>query len=218
MSDSTATGPGPQSVPADTEPGGESTPLDTEGDGPVGLQDRTRTDEKGSPATNQAKAEPMPPTPGHRDPTATLTPPPLDEMTVGADDPQRPSFGAPAPVAAGVGPANAPRDLSGPGAAPAEERPTVDATATTGTDLGPEVPGSSTPGESHRAPGLQGRTSPAEQVETDVEDSAAGMVRDTGRPSGSGDVHGVPVPTETPSAGTSEEHGVVQGARIPRSD
>jgi hypothetical protein len=210
-------------VPRDDQPGGESTPLDTEGDGPVGLQDRMRTDEKGSPATNQGKAEPMPPAPGHRDPAAPLVPPALDEMTVGATDPQRPSLGAAAPTSSAEagpadGPSHAPRDLSGPGEAPFETRPTVDGTSPTGTDRGPEVPGSASAGRSHRAPGLQGRTSPAEQVETDVEDSAAAMVRDTGRPAGSGDPHGVESVGETPSQGTSEEHGVVQGARIPRSD
>jgi len=216
-------------LPRDSEPGGESTQLDTEGDGPVGLEDRTRTDEKGSPATNQAKAEPIAPTPGHRDPNAPLTPPPLDSMTVGADDPQRPSLGLPATGTAssaaagpGDGPGNAPRDLSGSGTVPADDRPLVDATTSTGTDRGPENPVSASPGRSHRAPGLMGQESPAEQVDTDVEDSAAAMVRDTGRPphpdEGGGDVAGVPVPSETPAPGTSGEHGVVQGARIPRSD
>lgn len=199
-------------------------PQDTRGDGPATLQDRVEPGGQGSPATNQGKAEPtMPPTPGHRDPSAPLEPPALDEMTVGADDPQRPSHPAAAELpttgaepAPGDGPANAPRDLSGPGTTPDRTRPTVDTGTSTGTDLGPQNPLSSTPGRSHRAPGLQGQDSPAEQVETDVHDSAAAMVRDTGRPSGAGDVHGVPVPSEEPSPGTSEEHGVVQGARIPQ--
>lgn len=208
-------------LPRDTQPGGESTPLDTEGDGPVGLEDRTRTDEKSSPATNQGKAEPtMPPTPGHSDPSASLDPPALDDMTVGAADPQRPSLGVglggTAPASAG--PSNAPRGLTGPGAAPADERPAPDTASATGTGRGPEVPVSTTPGEAHRAPGHVGRTSPAEQIETDVDDSAAGMTRDTGRDADSGDPHSVPAVGRTPSAGTSEEHGVVQGARIPASD
>ena len=210
---------------------GERAPVER-GDGDaVDLGDRTApgnpgTGYSGSPVGNQGKAEPVPPTPGHADPAAPLTPPTLDEMNVGADDPQRPSHdmaasAAPTSSAApgpGAGPGDAPRDLSGTGQAPAETRPETDATTTTGTDRGPEVPLSTSPGTSHKAPGLQGETSPAEQVETDVEDSAAAMERDTGRPSGSGDTQGVPSVGQTPSAGTSEQHGVVQGARIPRAD
>lgn len=212
-------------MPRDMQPGGESTPLDTEGDGPVGLEDRTRTDEKGSPATNQGKAEPtIPPTPGHADPSAPLDPPALDDMTVGADDPQRPSLGAGlgGTAPASTGSSSAPRGLTGPGAAPADERPIPDTASATGTDRGPEVPVSTTPGRSHRVPGLVGQTSPAEQIETDVDDSAAAMragsARDTGRDADSGDPHSVPAVGRTPSTGTSEEHGVVQGARIPASD
>jgi hypothetical protein len=179
--------PGP--VPSDDEPGGESTPLDTRGDGPVGLEDRTGTDEKSAPATNQGKAEPIPPTPGHRDPTAPLEPPLLEDMNVGAADPQRPSLAGSAPTE-GTRPAGAaPAAAGGPGAAP--------------------------PAASHRAPGLQGSASPAERLETDVDSSAAEMVRDTGRDAGTGDPQGVPVPSTTPSSGTSEEHGAVQGARLP---
>jgi hypothetical protein len=44
------------------------------------------------------------------------------------------------------------------------------------------------------------------------------MTRDTGRPAGGGDARGVTVPGEVAGEGTSGEHGVVQGARIPRSD
>ncbi|MFP5218677.1 MAG: hypothetical protein ACLGIG_02915 [Actinomycetes bacterium] len=191
-----------------------------DGGEPVDLGDRTApgdsgTGYSGSPVGNQGKSEPMPSTPGHRDPNAPLTPPTLDEMNVGADDPQRPSFGSTPPASGAV---SAPGDLSGPGAAPYETRPSVDGTSPTGTDRGPEVPLSSTPGESHRAPGLQGTPSPAERVETDVEESAGAMARDTGRPAGSGDPQGVPAVGTTPSDGTSEEHGVVQGARIPQAD
>jgi hypothetical protein len=128
----------------------------------------------------------MPSSPDHRDPNAPLEPPTLDEMTVGASDPQRPSLPTAAPTAA--------------------------------RGSGREVPVDDSAGEAHRAPGLQGTTPPGEQVETDVEASAAEMVRDTGRPSGAGDVHGVPVPSETASPGTSEESGVVQGARLPGPD
>lgn len=217
-------------MPRDDEPGGADTPLATEGEGPVGLQDRVAPDEKGSPATNQGSAEPMPSTPGHRDPNAggqaqgdlpPLEPPLLAEMNVGAGDPQRPSLGAlTAPTTGaepgpGDGPGNAPRDVSADGVAPFEERPAHLGRTATGVDTGPEVPAGGTTGESHRAPGLQGTPSPAERVETDVQDSAAAMVRETGRESGPGDSQGVPVPSERPSPGTSEESGVVQGARIP---
>lgn len=212
-------------MPRDDEPGGADTPLATEGEGTVGLEARTAPDQKGSPATNQGTAEPMPSTPGHRDPNAPLEPPSLDEMTVGVADPQRPSLptAAAAPTTGaepgpGSGPQSAPRDLSGPGAAPFQERPAGLGRNATGVDLGPDLPSSGTAGQAHRAPGLQGTTSPAEEVETDVDSSAAAMVRDTGRDAGAGNVHGVPVPSEEPSPGTSQEHGVVQGARIPVSD
>jgi hypothetical protein len=201
--------------PRDDEPGGRSTPRDTDGGGPVSLEDRTGAE--GAPAANQAKSEPIPPTQGHPDPTAPLQPPPLDAMNVDVNDPQRPSLGAPRPTGPS-GPGDAPRDLGGPGAPPAAERPVPDTATATGTDLGPENPVSTSAGESHRAPGLQGVPSSAEEVETDVEASAGGMVPDTGRPAGAGDAQGVPVPPGTASAGTSEEHGAVQGARIPASD
>lgn len=200
-------------------------PEDTRGEGTATLADRVEPGGQGSPGTNQGKAEPVPPTPAHSSPAAPLAPPSLEDMNVSTNDPQRPS--APAASAAPTtgaepgpqhGPGNAPRDLSGPGTTPDRIRPTPDMASATGLDLGPENPLSDSTGESHRVPGLLGEESPAEQVETSVEDSAAAMVRDTGRPSGSGDVHGVPVPSEQPAAGSSEEHGVVQGARIPRDD
>ena len=204
------------------DPVDADTPQDVQGDGPATLDDRTEPGGQGSPATNQGKAEPMPSTPGHRDPNAPLEPPLLEDMNVGAADPQRPALdlASSAPTTGAEpgpfdGPAQAPRDLSGPGTTPDETRPTPDMATSTGVDLGPANPLSDSTGESHRAPGLQGTDSPAEQVETDVHASAGAMVRDTGRPSGGGDAHGVPIPSETPSPGTSEEHGVVQGARIP---
>jgi hypothetical protein len=134
-------------------------------------------------------------------------------MNVGADDPQRPSLGGdPARPAAPQGP----RDLSGPGAAPADERPVPDAGVSTGRATGPEEPVSGDrDGTAHRAPGMHGTTPSGERVETDVEASATAMGRDTGRPSGSGDSRVVSLPGQTPLEGSSEEHGVVQGARIP---
>jgi hypothetical protein len=220
MSEQTPTAAESQDVPESVD---ERAPVERGDGGPVDLSDRTApgnpgTGYSGSPVGNQGKAEPMPPTPGHRDPDAPLTPPSLDEMTVGADDPQRPSLGAGLADRPAQAPSAGPRDLGGPGTNPADDRPAPDTTSSTGRATGPEQPVSVTPGESHRAPGLQGTTSPAEQVETDVESSAGHMVRDTGRPSGSGNPHGVDSVGETPSAGTSQEHGVVQGARIPRTD
>lgn len=201
------------------------TPADTRGDGPPTLDDRTEPGGQGSPATNQATSEPMPSTPGHSDPDATLEPPLLEDMNVGAADPQRPSLpAASSEPASGAAPApsdspgSAPRDLGGPGTTPDRLRPMPDMATSTGVDLGPANPVSDSPGESHRAPGMQGVESPAERVDTDVQASAAAMDPDTGRPSGSGDSQGVPIPSETASPGTSEEHGVVQGARIPDND
>jgi hypothetical protein len=208
--------------PADDASSVEADPEDTRGEGSATLADRTEPGGQGSPATNQGKTEPMPSTPGHRDPNALIEPPLLEDMNVGAADAQRPSLptasSAPASWAAGppsATPGSAPRDLSGPGDDPDRLRPTPDLATATGTDLGPANPLPDSTGSSHRAPGLQGSGSPAEEPETDEQASAAAMVRETGRPAGSGDAHGAPVPSEQPSPGTSEEHGVVQGARIP---
>jgi len=201
----------------------ERAPVES-GTDPVGLEERTApgnpgTGYTGSPVGNQGKAEPtMPPTPGHRDPSAPLEPPTLQEMNVGADDAQRPSLAGGLAGGPRGGAHGGPTDLGGAGTVPADDRPAPDTTSSTGRAPGPEQPVSATPGTSHRAPGLQGTTSPAEQVETDVEAGAGHMVRDSGRPSGSGNPHGVESVGEVPSTGTSEEHGVVQGARIPRVD
>lgn len=204
------------------EQGGDvSSPLDTRGEGPVTLDERTEPGGQGSPDTNQGKAEPgIPPRGSGTAPEA----PPLEEMSVGSADPQSPehpaargtaSSGAPAPDAS---PFDAPTDLSGPGSDPDRQRPEVDTETSTGRDKGPETPHQATSGTAQRAPGHDGSTPDGETIETDVEASAAAMVRATGRPSGSGDTHGVAVPSQTPSMGTSEEHGVVQGARIPDPD
>lgn len=207
------------------DPVDADTPQDVQGDGAATLEDRTEPGGLGSPATNQGTAQPMPSTPGHRDPNAPLEPPLLEDMNVGAADPQRPALdaassapasGAAAPSSAGPG--DAPRDLGGPGTTPDRLRPMPDMATSTGAGSGPANPLSDSPGESHRAPGMQGTASPAERVETDVHASAAGMVPETGRMSGGGDAQGVPIPSETASPGTSEEHGVVQGARIPDND
>jgi hypothetical protein len=214
--------------PRDDEPGGESTPLDTQGSGPVGLEDRTRErgtgdDDTSAPASNQGKAEPMPPSPAHADPNAPLAPPTLGEMNVGAADPQAPRH----PAAAGSGlslgaGAAAPTDLGGPGTVPADERPVPSAGSSTGRGTGPEQPVSSTPGTSHRAPGLQGSTGADEAVETDVVSGASrmGPAGPGSRPTDDepGDAQGVPVNAHDAARGTSEEHAQVQGARTPTAD
>lgn len=82
----------------------------------------------------------------------------------------------------------------------------------------PEPQHQDAPGVAHRAPGLQGTASPAERVETDVQASAAAMVAGTGQPAGAGDTHGVDVPSGVPAPGTSEQAGVVQGARTPEAE
>jgi hypothetical protein len=66
---------------------------------------------------------------------------------------------------------------------------------------------------------MQGETGPDELVETDVITSAArmGPASAGGSPTDDepGDSQGVPVPGADAARGTSEEHGVVQGARTP---
>lgn len=152
------------------------------------------SDEKGSPAANQGKREPMPVTPTQPDPNAPLTPPPLEDMNVGSADPQTPRH----PAAAGSG-------LSVDG----------------DVDPGPEHARQDTHGESHRVPGLMGRTGADEAVETDVDAGAAQMgpagpssVPSDGTP---GHSQGVPVPASDALRNSSEEHAVVRGARTPRS-
>ncbi len=201
------------------EQGGDvSSPLDTRGEGPVTLDERTRPGGQGSPDTNQGKTEPgIPPRGSGSAPQA----PDLEQMSVGSADPQSPEHPAARGTASSAAappeatPFDAPTDLSGPGSDPDQQRPEIDAETSTGRDKGPETPHQATTGTAQRAPGQVGSTPAGERIETDVEASAAAMARSTGRPSGAGDTHGVAVPSETPTMGTSEEHGVVQGARIP---
>lgn len=204
------------------EPGGDvSSPLDTRGEGTVSLEDRTAPGSQGSPDTNQGKTEPgMPPRGSGSAPQA----PALEDMSVGSADPQSPEHRAARGVASSAAappeatPFDAPTDLGGPGSDPDRQRPEIDSETSTGRDKGPETPHQATSGTAQRAPGELGSTPEGETIETDVEASAAAMVRPTGRPSGSGDTHDVAVPSQTPTLGTSEEHGVVQGARVPDPD
>jgi len=209
------------------QPGAASQPEDTAGDGPVTLADRTEPGGQGSPDTNQAKAEPMSPTTEHPEPMAA---PDLDSMNVGGADPQAPRH----PAALGSGPSAtggyaaepagaAPTDLSGPGSPVEAQRPTVDGGASTGRAPGPEVPAQGTSGTSHRAPGLQGATPEGESVETDVQAGAARtgpqpLDSTPGLSPGQGDDQGVPSSGSSPSPGTSEEHRIVSGIRLPEGD
>lgn len=207
-----------QDVPdSDSEPGSVSSQYDVEGRGPVSLDDRTKPGGQASPDTNQGKAEPMPATPGAPDPTAPLPPPELEDMNVGAADPQTPSHAAArdrdVSLAGGTlyaGPINA-------GVSPADDRPALDTAGSTGRASGPERPGSATVGTAQRQPGSLG-DSPEEQ-ETDVAAGAARMV--PGAPPASsapptaqpGDAQDVSVPHDLPAEGTSETQPVVHGVR-----
>jgi hypothetical protein len=204
--------------------GDVSSQVDTRGEGPVTLEDRTAPGGQGSPDTNQGKTEPGIPASGEAGGEAAAHVPDLQSMNVGSADPQSPEHpaarGTASSAVAGPGdsPLHAPRDMGGPGGDADSQRPSIDSETSTGRAPGPETPHQVTTGTAHRAPGSQGSTPDGERIETDVEASAAAMVRDTGRPSGSGDPQSVAVPSETPTMGTSEEHGVVQGARIPDPD
>ena len=83
-------------VPAGDEPGSGSTPT-ADGQGTVDLSDRTGA---GSPAANQTKVEPVPPTDKHPSPASSgpVTGLDLDDLDVGSADPQAPAHRA---VAAG---------------------------------------------------------------------------------------------------------------------
>ena len=173
------------------QPGAASQP---EGDGPVTLSDRTEPGGQGSPDTNQGRAEPMSPTPDHPEPAVDL--PDLSSMNVGSADPQSPSH-----AAAG-------------GALKA---------------LHPDLPTPSVPavgeGEARRAPGSLGTVPTGESVETDVQAGADRMAPHgpASRQSGARQplADGVGDPASSPAAGdaalegSSEEHEIVTGVRMP---
>lgn len=185
---------------AANQPGAASQPEDLAGDGPVTIEDRTEPGGQGSPDTNQGKTEPMSPTTGHPEPMGA---PDLDSMNVGGADPQAPRH----PGALGSSPSATGSYADEPAASP----------------TGPEVPVQETTGTSHRAPGLQGTTPEGESVETDVEAGAARLGPQPldstpGRSPGQGDDQGVPSSGTAPSPGTSEEHHIVRGIRLPEGD
>lgn len=204
-----------------------NTPKDETGDGPVTIEDRVEPGGEGSPGSNQAKTEPMSPTGTHSEPMA---PPDLDQMNVGTTDPQLPRH----PAAAGSDtsltggyshePAGVePTGLSGSGTTPDATRPAIDTTTSTGRAPGPEKPVQVTTGTAHRVGGLQGTTPEGESVESDVEAGAARMgpqaVDSTaGESPGQGDDQGVPSSGTSPLPGTSEEHRIVAGIKLPDAD
>jgi hypothetical protein len=152
----------------------------------------------GSRAANQGKTEPMPPTGAHDDPVAapgptTVERPDLDSMNVGAADPQAPSHPSAGAVA---------------GAGFTEPEPTT---------RGASGPAQGSTGMAFRAPGSDGSGPDGEQIDTDVERSAArtNVVGAAGTPSGPGDAAGVPVVSDQPSPGTSQDSGQAQGSRTP---
>ena len=200
-----------------------NTPADETGDGPVTLSDRVEPGGEGSPGSNQGKAEPMSPTGTHSEPMAV---PSLEDMNVGYADPQAPSHpavSAPAATYADEPVGQQPTDLGGPGTTPDATRPEIDTTTSTGRAPGPEKPVQVTTGTAHRVGGLHGTTPEGESVESDVEAGAARMgpraVDSTsGESPGQGDDQGVPSSGTTPTPGTSEEHRIVAGVKLPDAD
>lgn len=206
------------------QPGEASQPEDTQGDGPVGLSDRTEPGGQGSPDTNQARTEPLAPATEHPEPLAA---PDLDSMNVGGADPQAPRH--PDALRSGTSetgsysaslPGEQPTGLSGPGTAPDATRPEVDTTTSTGRAPGPEQPVQLSSGTAHRAPGMHGTTPEGESVTTDVHAGAARMgpqaVDSTaGESPGQGDDASVPSSGTAAAEGTSQEHRVVAGIRLP---
>lgn len=220
-----------QDLPRGDEPGASTTPSD-DGRGTIGLGDRLGG---AAPDTNQGKAEPMPPTPGHPDPVGTEphTDPPsvpeLGDMSAGmalsqvASPPElvgrrrrttAASSGTHAPVDVSPGRAGTDADRAGTGDA---EVPA----GSTGTAAGPGLVGSQTSGTARRANGQQGTTPEGEYLDSDL-----GLAAERMRPGGGpdqtgapevhpGDSQGVEVPHELVAEGTSEEQGVVHGVKDP---
>ena len=188
----------------DHEAAESNTPKDESGGGPVTLGDRTEPGGEGSPGSNQASgevdSEPMG-GPGSTD--APLVPPDLEDMNVGISDLQAPRH-----------PDALHSDLSSTGAyadASAGDQPT-----------GPE-PLQATGGTAHHAPGIQGTTPEGESVATDTEAGAARMGPQAldsraGESPGQGDAQSVPSSGAAATPGTSEEHRIVSGIRLPADD
>jgi len=205
------------------EPGEASQPEDTQGDGPVTLSDRTDPGGQGSPGSNQARPEPIAPATEHPEPLAI---PDLDSMNVSATDPQAPrhpdalrSEMSATGAYAHEAPVQEPTRLSADGATPGA----VDATATSGCAPDPEQPVQQTTGTAHRAPGIDGQTPDGESVTTDTSAGAARMGPQAldsrpGTSPGQGDDASVPSSGTAALEGTSQEHRIVTGIRLPEQD
>ena len=206
--------------------GAASQPEDIHGDGPVTLADRTEPGGQGSPDTNQGKTEPLAPTTEHPEPMGA---PDLSSMNIGAADPQVPrhpaALGSSTSATGGYaheGAGTEPTRMSGPGTVPDHDRPGVDSTASTGRAPGPEQPLQTTSGTAQRAPGSLGDTPDGEAVTTDVDAGAARMgpaAVDSreGLSPGQGDDQSVPSSGTAAAPGTSEEHRIVSGIRLPEA-
>ncbi len=208
-------------------PGEASQPEDTQADGPVTLSDRTEPGGQGSPDTNQGKTEPIAPTTEHPEPLAA---PDLDSMNVGGADPQAPRH--PDALRSGTSatgsyseslPGEQPTGLSGPGTPPDATKGSTDTSASTGRAPGPEQPVQLSSGTAHRAPGIDGQTPEGESVTTDVHAGAARMgpqATDStaGESPGQGDDASVPSSGTAPAEGTSQEHRIVAGIKLPEED
>jgi hypothetical protein len=170
-----------------------NTPKDESGDGPVTLEDRIEPGGEGSPGSNQA-AEAEPPSPsGTR--SELLAVPDLGEMNVGGADPQ----------------------------APRHPDALLSQTSSTGRAPGPEQPLQESTGTAHRAPGQQGSTPDGESVTSDTSAGAARMAPQApdstaGQSPGQGDDATVPSSGTAPTPGTSEEHRIVSGIKLPQDD
>ena len=213
-----------QRVPRGDEPGASASQYD-DGKGTVGLGDRLGG---AAPDTNQATAEPMPPTPGHGDPSGTGphgTPPEVPElgdMNAGMALSQvaSPTVLPTRTTAPGRTLDGAARDGE-PGTTPPPERPTSGESSSTGGGRGLDAPASQTSGTAHRAPGQQGEVPDGESLESDTAAGAARMAPGGGPdqtpPAHSypGDSQGVNVPHEQPMEGTSQEQGIVHGIKDP---
>ena len=173
------------------QPGGVSQP---EGDRPVRLSDRTEPGGQGSPDTNQAKAEPMSPTPDHPEPAAVPT---LASMNVGSADPQAPAHPAATATAGGPG-GSPPQELSGRA--------------------------DSSDGSAQRAPGSLGDAPGGEAFGVDVDagaqrlDPTGGPGDRPGLSVGQGDTGPSPASGHAPLEGSSEEQQIVTGTRLPAEE
>ncbi len=173
-----------QAPPRDGAPGSVSSPRDVGDRGTVGLEDRTRAGGQGSPDTNQAKAEPMPATPGEPDPAAPLEPPLLADMNVGGADPQSPSH-----------PAARERDVPAAGGS---------AAVAGGSGTAQRAPGSL---------GTSPERAETDLDASAAATQPAGGAGSTPAPVQPGDAQDVPVPHEEPAEGSSQAAPIVHGVR-----